>query len=348
MKNWVNDNASRGATVSIFDFPLKFTLNDLCNGNGSSFDMRWLNHAGMVRDNSGNSVPAANVSTFLENHDTGKEHDKWITKDWKLGYAYILTHEGRPCLFYPHFFGVRQYNNNDPSRYVQAPASLKTDIKQLIFARKTYMGGSLVVLTEVGNPYPAGDAYNVYVARRAGNGTKSGAIIVLNNHDTQTKGIWISTSPSGWTNWAGRTLVNAFNPSEKVTVYSDGRAYVQAPPRGYAIYILSTEYVTPSLKEQIVDTETAIDAIGQTPQLAAQVFPNPVTSNAFLQLYTPYNSKFQIDLFDMSGRLVRNLYNGLSAAGASQIAIPSGLKSGVYLIKVNSDKETIQTRFVVN
>lgn len=350
LKNWINDNASRGATVSVFDFPLKFTLNDLCNGNGSSFDMRWLNHAGMVRDNSGNSVSGTNVSTFLENHDTGKEHDKWITKDWKLGYAYILTHEGRPCLFYPHFYGIRQYDNNNSSLYVQAPASLQTDLKKLIFARKTYLGGSLVVLTEVGNPYPAGDAYNVYVARRAGNGTKSGAIIVLNNHDTQTKGIWISTSPTGWTNWAGRTLVNAFNPSETVTVYSDGRAYVQAPPRGYAIYVLQSEYVqyNQSLEAETENTATAVDAISSTPQLSAQVFPNPVTSEAFLQLFLPSNGKLHVDLFDISGRRIANLYNGMSMAGTSRIAIPSGLKSGVYLIKINSEKESLQTRFVVN
>jgi len=45
----------------------------------------------------------------------------------------------------------------------------------------------------VGSPTPAADAANVYVARRGGNATKSGAIIVLNNHDSQTKGLWVTT-----------------------------------------------------------------------------------------------------------------------------------------------------------
>jgi alpha-amylase len=82
IKNWVNTVASYGADVDGFDFPLKSSLTGMCNGNGSSWDMRWLNNAGMVRNNGGNSLPGTSVVTWLENHDTGKEHDKWVTKDW--------------------------------------------------------------------------------------------------------------------------------------------------------------------------------------------------------------------------------------------------------------------------
>ena len=97
-----------------------------------------------------------------------KEHDKWVSKDWKMGYAYILTHEGRPCIFYPHFYGVTLVDNHNSSYTVTIPTSLKDDIKKLTFVRKTYLGGTLSVLSQTGNPYPSGDAYNVYVARRQG------------------------------------------------------------------------------------------------------------------------------------------------------------------------------------
>ena len=128
--------------------------------------MRWLNHAGAIRDANGNSISSANVSTFVDNHDTGKEHDKWIGKDWKLGYAYILTHEGRPCLFYPHFYSVTQVDNNNSSYTTTASSSLRDDLKKLMFVRKTRhfppLGLiSLPYLSEVGNPYPSADAYNV-------------------------------------------------------------------------------------------------------------------------------------------------------------------------------------------
>jgi alpha-amylase len=46
--------------------------------------------------------------TFVENHDTDKDHpfsDEFGTGDEVLqGYAYILTHPGIPCVFWPHYF----------------------------------------------------------------------------------------------------------------------------------------------------------------------------------------------------------------------------------------------------
>ena len=72
IKEWVNSVAAQGADVDGFDFPLKSSLTDMCNGTSSSYDMRWLNHAGMVRNNSGNSLPGTSVVTWLDNHDTGK------------------------------------------------------------------------------------------------------------------------------------------------------------------------------------------------------------------------------------------------------------------------------------
>ena len=243
LKDWVNNNAINGASVNIFDFPLKFTLTSMCNNNGSTFDMKILNHAGMIRNNTGSNIPGTSVSTFLGNHDTEKEHDKWIRKDWKMGYAYILTHEGRPCVFYSHFYAIKQIDNDDSTIWTMAPASLKSDIKKLTFIRKTYLGGVITVLTEVGNPEPSADTYNLYVARREGNGTKNGAIIVLNNHNSIDKNIWVDSSPMGLTNWAGKWLKNAFNTTERVHVQADGRVNVHAAPRSYAIYVLEDDYI---------------------------------------------------------------------------------------------------------
>ena len=243
IKNWVNSLASLGADADAFDFPLRQTLKDMCNGDKNSFDMNWLNHAGLVRNNSGNSLPGTSVVTFAENHDTGKEPDKWITKDFKMAYAYILTHEGRPCVFYPHFYGIKQLPaDNKLKEFVKAPASLKNDIKKLIFIRKTYLGGIISVLSETGNPYPSVKTKNVYIARRQGNGTKDGAIIVINNN-TQTENLWVDSSPAGFPNWAGQRLINVINPSQKIKVDSDGRVKLSASKRGYSIWVKESDYV---------------------------------------------------------------------------------------------------------
>lgn len=44
--------------------------------------------------------------TFTDNHDTGCPQNHWpFPADRQaLGYAYILTHPGIPCIFGPHFW----------------------------------------------------------------------------------------------------------------------------------------------------------------------------------------------------------------------------------------------------
>ena len=107
-----------------------------------------------------------------------------------MAYAYILTHEGTPCMFYPHFYAVTQHDVENPSLEVTAPSDLQQAIRQLIDIRRQYLGGTLSVLTESDK--------HLYVARRQGNGQKDGAIIVLNNHDTDTLSITLNVNPDGF------------------------------------------------------------------------------------------------------------------------------------------------------
>lgn len=354
IKNWVNNVDSYGADVDGFDFPLKFSLTDMCNGNGSNYDMRWLNHAGMVRNNSGNSLPGTSVVTWLENHDTGKEHDKWITQDWKMGYAYILTHEGRPCVFYNHFFGDTLKDSHDPSLYVVPASNLDEDISKLIFVRNTYLGGSLEVLSDIGNPYPSGDAHDVYVARRQGNGTKSGAIVVINDNNSSTKGLWVDATPSGWSSWSSTTLVNAFDNSDSTQVYSDGRVWVEAPPRGYAIYVKKSEYVAYSGGSSRVDY-AAIDEPIEKEDLesveqftASGIYPNPVTEGKLhIDVALPENGEIEIRIIDLNGRIASKNKENISTGRHSLSVDVSHLPAGFYIYKLSYGKEVMTMPFVI-
>jgi alpha-amylase len=172
----------------------------------------------------------------VDNHDTGKEHDKWLVKDYALAYAYILTHEGTPCVFYPHFYAVTQHDVDNPSLKVTAPSDLQQAIRQLIDIRRQYLGGKLAVLLDSDK--------HLYIARRQGNGEKDGAIIVLNNHDTETLSITINVCPDGFSDWSGQTLVNLTNPQETITVGKDGQAKLSAPKRGYSVWVLKKDCQT--------------------------------------------------------------------------------------------------------
>jgi len=350
IKSWVNNVHSGGAAVTAFDFPLKSSLTDMCNGNGSSYNMSWLNHAGMVRDNSGNSLPDSSIVAFLENHDTGKEHDKWVTKDHKMGYAYLITHQARPCIFYPHYFTVTQVDNNDNSITTTAPSSLKNDIKRLIEIRKVYLGGGLSVLSETGNPYPSGDTYNVYIARRQGNGTKSGAVIVLNNNDNTTKGLWVDVSPSGYANWANSTLVNAINGTDTVHVYADGRAYFEAPARGYTIWVKLSEYQALSslmgnmpariLYPTVTDDDITAESL--------VTYPNPANKAMNINVSLKESGNVKVSVVNAAGVTVGELHNGQLSKGKTAFTWNCGkLPSGTYFCIMNTGKKVYRKQVIL-
>ncbi|MEM9859191.1 MAG: alpha-amylase family glycosyl hydrolase, partial [Bacteroidota bacterium] len=354
IKDWVNAVATNGADVDGFDFPLKNTLKDMSNGNQSSFNMAWLNNAGMIRNNQGNSLPGTSVVTFIDNHDTGKEHDKWVTKDYKMAYAYMLTHEGRPCVFYPHYYGVTQIDAHDASKTVTAPTSLREDINKLMFARRTYLDGSLSVLSQNGNPYPSGDTYHVYAARRQGNSSKDGAIVVINNHDSQSKGLWVDSSPTGYSNLANTTLVNAFDSTETTLVQSDGRVYVSAPSRGYAIWVKQSDYVpyvkpSPGSRTGLLDNGLIEDEIEQDKIEGVEltVYPNPFQNAITIDVKLEKSGNMKISLFNAMGQLQEVLLDREISAGVHKLSLDASTYSkGMYYYTMQYDDKIVTNRLV--
>lgn len=348
IRDWVNGVGGNGADVDGFDFDLKFTLTSMANGNQSSYDMRWLNNAGLVR---GGFLGGTSSVTFVENHDTGKEHDKWIFKDWKLPYAYILTHEGRPCVFYSHYYGTVQTDAHNSSLTTQAPASLQDDINFLMHARSTYMGGGTEVLSDAGNPFPAGDAYHVYVARRGGNGTKDGAIIVINNHDTQTKGLWVDAQVGAFSSWANTTLKNA-ETGANTSVFGDGRVWVEAPPRGYAVYVPSTDYVAyvpPAAKEGSSSELTEI-LVEEVAFEVSQNYPNPVANGELttFRLTVPERGQVALRVYDIVGNEIDVVANQVLDAGSHSLQwTPQQLTPGAYFYKVTYAGQTLTHKLVI-
>ena len=347
IKNWVNTMAGLGTDTDAFDFPLKFSLNALCNGD-QNFDMTSLNHAGMVRNNGGHALPSSAVVTFLENHDTGKEHENWVTKDVKLGYAYILTHEGRPCVFYSHYYGVRQTDFRNNSLTVTPPPALQNEINQLMFVRRTYLGGGLQVLSQTGNPYPAADTRNVYVARRQGGNGKNGAIVVINNHQTDSKSLWVDSSPAGFQNWAGVTLVNALDPAQTTVVQPDGRVNVTAPPRGYTVWVRQDEYVAYRAPATFSSAQATL--ISPPPTTAAdsagfRLYPNPVKENLRVVPGPGLAGPFTLKIYTVQGQLL--LTQRVREATQVSEVPTAGLSDGYYILSIESARGVEKHRLLV-
>ena len=134
-----------------------------------------------------------------------------------LAYAYILTHEGYPCVFWQDYYNwdLAQEGNN-------------SGIAALVKVHEQYAGGATDIL------YCDDD---LYIMQRRGSGEQKGLVFVLNNSarwngrlvNTQ----WASTQfvPQAW-----RGKDNTDTPQENTTD-GDGASEFWAPPRGYVVYV---------------------------------------------------------------------------------------------------------------
>ena len=173
--NWMNttDSGSKANASSAFDFPTKFNLMSAAEsdhyetlGNGGS-------PTGLI-----GWWPAKSV-TFVENHDTSPRDPNFIataTPEYKaqrlLGYVYILTHPGIPCVFWPHFFSWGQDYQNTLIKLIHlrktagitsiSPVRVDT-AAQGVYAAYVY-GGSQTLAVKLGTSWgwnPAGSNWTL-------------------------------------------------------------------------------------------------------------------------------------------------------------------------------------------
>jgi alpha-amylase len=208
--DWLDEtNAWSDNPASAFDFPLRDRLKDLCDSYG--FSLRDLAGGGTVMK----ERPSMAV-TFVDNHDIVRDNP--IVNDKMLAYAFILTHEGYPCVFW------QDYYNWD-----LAQQGYKSGIEALVKIHEDNAGGATSILY-------CDD--NLYIMQRNGAGGQKGLVFVLNNRGNAWNGTWVQTQ---WSNtrfvpaaWRGRDDGSA--PQEQWT-QGHGWGEFYAPPRGYAVYV---------------------------------------------------------------------------------------------------------------
>ena len=208
--HWLKEtNAFTDNPVSAFDFPLRYRLKALCDQYG--FNLTTLCKSGTLITNG----LALQAVTFVENHDIVRNDP--VINDKMLAYAYILTHEGYPCVFWYDYFNLEL-----------AREGTATGIEALVRLHEQHAGGKTNIL------YCDND---LYIMQRTGNETQSGLVFVLNN-----SGRWNGREVvTQWPEkqfvplaWNGRNTNDA--PENKWT-NGNGSSEFWAPPRGYAVYI---------------------------------------------------------------------------------------------------------------
>ena len=193
-----------------FDFPLRAKLKDLCDTYGYSLTKLCL------LDTLEKKYPT-NAVTFVDDHDTNDSQP--IIHDKMLAYAYILTHEGYPCVFWRDYFNYQLAKEGTPN-----------GIDALIKVHEEYAGGITEVLYVDDN---------LYIMQRKGYKNQEGLVFVLNNRGDTWNGRWVQTK---WSNvnfkaaaW-GTNVENVQAPIDK-WINDSGWGEFYAPPRGYAVYV---------------------------------------------------------------------------------------------------------------
>lgn len=123
--NWIDRTGGRSAA---FDFPTRFQLFQGCTTD----DYSCLRSANAGRLSPGGLVGywPSHAVTFVDNHDTEyrreEEHRRsndgirhFPGKTVAMGYAYVLTHPGVPCVYWQHFFDWDSYTRDRITRLMQ-------------------------------------------------------------------------------------------------------------------------------------------------------------------------------------------------------------------------------------
>ncbi len=140
--------------------------------------------------------------TFVANHDTDEIWNK------RLAYAYILTHEGYPVLFYRDY--EEWLDKNELNTLIKIHNEKATGTTSILYADR-----------------------DEYIARRNGYNGNPGLIVYFNTSPTYQEK-WVETSSS----WSGKTLVDLSGneTAHKPTVRTDRWVKIKSAPNSYTVW----------------------------------------------------------------------------------------------------------------
>lgn len=262
VKTWIN---ATQRTSNAFDFPLKYAAfnNSLASNNYSGLVSGFATYQGLAggADEKGYSV------TFVDNHDTFRDTNKY-GGNWSKAYAYILAGPGIPCVFWPHWY------------------TMKDEIKQMIAARKA---------CGITNTSEATTSYNTngyYEGTTTGTTGTLKCFIGGSNSWSTPSGYTLACSGDGWAYYT--TVVVPTGPTLTMSpasgyVGTGGKVTLTATGTNVTIYY-TTNGATPSSSSTRYSSPITITTDGTTVKAIAIDGSGNSSSIVSGTFYTTQNS----------------------------------------------------------
>lgn len=308
------DYVRRGldSRAAAFDFPLWSNLREMSLGGGF-YDLRRLVKSGFV-----GLAPELSV-TFVENHDTDRDHA--TTKNKHLGYAYILTSEGYPCVFWRDYFDY----------------GMKSLLQNLIWIHEALAQGP----TE----YRWADQ-DLLVYERTG---QPGVLVGINDSSWESRSEWVQT------HFAPNTELHDYSGKQH-SIWTDyqGRVKITVPPNEFVAFSRAgIQFEFPSMNFRTTQEFAGAEDLDIKPALNNQF--NAI-GYIYVQGGTPLDweltydrsgwnqsSKFEMQILDSNNQVVaKNQYDSsIGLARGSSLATTTGW----YRLEVSAINAPAPVRF---
>jgi len=113
-------------------------------------------------------------------------------------------------------------------------------------------------------------------------------------------------------------------------------SYLADGPAGFQIH---ENLIITSIDEQSIKNDETL-----------KIFPNPATSEVSITFDLPAASKLQINIYDITGKLIRQLFNGNENTGTKTLSWDGNLENGtpantgIFLIKIETERQILVSK----
>ena len=231
-------------------------------------------------------------------------------------------------------------------------------------------GSKALLESEVGDLITAGDAFAVLSGDGIGTSPGSVSLTFDLNTDYPLVSLVSMLAPSpDWfvgvnslelydgANWSQLETITLFTHdagTDSGTMYTSPDADTQPPDpitmiSGYPFFYDNEVRAVGTFKF-VLDGVVAIEeevSVASGLRLSPP-FPNPAQTESVVRLDIGAGQTVRIEVFDLLGRRVRMLYDGVLGAGSHRVIIPTReLPSGVYVVRVMGERNRQTRRLVV-